>query len=164
MQTWSISLHGPSGIISTVDTGEAQFVIGTETASDVFSVQGDGIAPRHAWVWISEAGVQVEDLGGGTLVNGCQISERVQVEYPASVQVGDVTLVIEVKAVQPVAVFPTSSSLDITIPPAGGGQKQSKLGGHDTAEDSHTIECSEDCINRGLFCRLKGSKQSIADL
>ena len=102
MQTWSISLHGPSGIISTVDTGEAQFVIGTETASDVFSVQGDGIAPRHAWVWISEAGVQVEDLGGGTLVNGYQITERVQVEYPASVQVGDVTLVIEVKAVQPV--------------------------------------------------------------
>ena len=103
MQTWSISLHGPSGIISTVDTGEAQFVIGTETASDVFTVQGEAIASRHAWVWISEAGLQVEDLGGGTLVNGYQITERVQVEYPASVQVGNITLVIEVKAVQPVA-------------------------------------------------------------
>ena len=116
MQTWSISLHGPSGIISTVDTGEAQFVIGTETASDVFSVQGDGIAPRHAWVWISEAGLQVEDLGVGTLVNGYQITERVQVEYPASVQVGELTLVIEVKLVQPVAVSPIPSSLEITIP------------------------------------------------
>ena len=102
MQTWSISLHGPSGIISSVDTGESQFVIGTETASDVFTIHGEGVAARHAWVWISEAGLQVEDLGGGTLVNGYQITERVQVEYPASVQVGDVTLVIEVKAVQPV--------------------------------------------------------------
>ncbi len=116
MLTWSITLHGPAGVISTVDTGESHFVIGTETASDVFSVQGDGIAPRHAWVWISEAGLQVEDLGGGTWVNGYQINERVQVEYPASVQVGEITLVIEVKLVQPVAVSPTPSSLDITIP------------------------------------------------
>ena len=116
MQTWSITLHGPSGIISTVDTGESQFVIGTETASDVFTIHGEGIMPRHAWVWISEAGLQVEDLVGGTLVNGYQINERVQVEYPASVQVGDVTLVIEVKLVQPVAVSPTPSSMDITIP------------------------------------------------
>jgi serine/threonine protein kinase len=116
MQTWSITLHGPSSVISTVDTGESQFVIGTETASDVFSVHGDGILPRHAWVWISEAGLQVEDMCGGTLVNGYQIAERVQVEYPASVQVGEVTLVIEVKAVQSVAVSPTPGSLDITIP------------------------------------------------
>jgi serine/threonine protein kinase/formylglycine-generating enzyme required for sulfatase activity len=116
MQTWSITLHGPAGVISSVDTGESQFVIGTETASDVFTVHGDGIAPRHAWVWIGEAGMQVEDLGDGTLVNGYQITERVQVEYPASVQVGEVTLVVEVKAVQPVAVSPTPSSLDITIP------------------------------------------------
>ena len=116
MQTWSITLHGPAGVISTVDTGESQFVIGTETASDVFTVQGEGVAERHAWVWISEAGLQVEDLGGGTLVNGYQISERVQVEYPASVQVGEVTLVIELKRVEPVSVSPTPSSLDITIP------------------------------------------------
>ena len=111
MQTWSITLHGPAGIISTVDTGESQFVIGTETASDVFTVNGNGVAGRHAWVWISEAGLQVEDLGGGTLVNGYQLSARVQVEVPASVQVGEVTLVIEVKAVQAAAVSPTPSSL-----------------------------------------------------
>ena len=116
MQTWSITLHGPAGIISTVDTGESQFVIGNETASDVFTIHGEGIMPRHAWVWISKAGLQIEDLGRGTLVNGYQINERVQVEYPANVQVGDVTLVIEVKAVEPVVVSPTPSSLDINIP------------------------------------------------
>jgi hypothetical protein len=85
MRTWSITLHGPSGIISPVDTGESQFVVGAETASDVFTVHGDGVTGRHAWVWISEAGLQVEDLGGGTLVNGYQITERVPVEYAASV-------------------------------------------------------------------------------
>jgi serine/threonine protein kinase len=116
MQTWSITLYGPLGVVSTVDTGESQFVIGTETASDVFTVQGEGVMPRHAWVWISETGLQVEDLGGGTLVNGYPISERVQVEVPASVQVGEITLAIEVKAVQPVAVSSIPSSLDITIP------------------------------------------------
>jgi serine/threonine protein kinase len=116
MQTWSITLYGPAGVISTVDTGETQFVIGTETASDVFTVHGEGVAERHAWVWISEAGLQVEGLEGGTLVNGYTITERVQVEYPASVQVGEVTLVIELKRVEPVAVSPTPSSLDITIP------------------------------------------------
>jgi hypothetical protein len=78
MQTWSITLYGSSGIISTVDTSESQFVIGTETANDVFTIHGDGVMPRHAWVWISEAGLQVEDLGGGTLVNGYHINERVQ--------------------------------------------------------------------------------------
>ena len=116
MQTWSITLYGPASVLSTVDTGESQFVIGTETASDVFTVHGDGVTERHAWVWISEAGLQVEDLGGGTLVNGYQITERVQVEYPASVQVGEVTLVIELKRVEPVAASPTPSSLDVTIP------------------------------------------------
>ncbi len=64
MQTWSITLHRPAGVISTVDTGEAQFVVGTETASDVFTVHGEGVAERHACVWISEAGLQVEHLGG----------------------------------------------------------------------------------------------------
>jgi hypothetical protein len=116
MEIWSITLHGPSGIISTVDTAESQFVVGTETASDVFTIHGEGIMLRNAWVWIGEAGMQVEDLGGGTLVNGYQISERVQVQYPASVQVGELMLVIEAKEAQPVAVSPTPSSLDITIP------------------------------------------------
>ena len=109
MQPWSITLHGPTGVISNVDTAESQFVIGTETAGDVFTIHGEGVMPRHAWVWISEAGLQVEDLGGGTVVNGYQITERVQVECPASVQVGDITLVIEVKAVQSVPVSPTPS-------------------------------------------------------
>jgi hypothetical protein len=44
--------------------------------------------------------MQVEDLGGGTLVNGHPITERVEVEYPVSVQVGSITLVVEEKLVK----------------------------------------------------------------
>ena len=116
MQTWSITLHGPAGIISTTDTAESQFVVGTETASDVFTVVGEGVSTRHAWLWINEAGLQVEDLGGGTLVNGYTITERVQAGYPASVQVGEISLLIELKAAQTPPASPSQSSLDITIP------------------------------------------------
>ena len=45
-----------------MDTSESQFVIGAETASDVFTVSGGGVTGLHAWVWISETGLQVEDL------------------------------------------------------------------------------------------------------
>ena len=53
-------------------------------------------------MWLADARMQVEDLAGGALVNGHPIEGRVEVEYPASVQVGDVTLVVEVKGARSV--------------------------------------------------------------
>ena len=35
MQTRSINLRGSAGVLSSIETGESQFVICTETASDV---------------------------------------------------------------------------------------------------------------------------------
>jgi hypothetical protein len=61
-------------------------------------------------VWIAEAGIQVEGLAGDTLVNGYVIHERVQVEYPASVQVGELTLVVEERSTASMA------SMAVTIP------------------------------------------------
>jgi hypothetical protein len=49
-------------------------------------------------------------------VNGHGSTERVQVDYPASVQAGEQTLVIELHAVQPVVAKPTLRSMDLTIP------------------------------------------------
>jgi hypothetical protein len=69
-QTWSITFEGARGVIGTVDTLESQFVIGTEAGSNVFTVHCKGAAKRHAWIWVNGAGLQVEDLGGGTRVNG----------------------------------------------------------------------------------------------
>lgn len=93
-----ITLHGPSGVLSTFETGEAQFVLGSETATDVYTVSGNGVAPRHAWLWITPDNLQVEDIAGGTLVNGYPISGRVEAVYPASVQIGETTLVVEEKS------------------------------------------------------------------
>ena len=107
---WSLTLHGPGGILSQFDSAEAQFVLGTEESPDVLTVAGEGIAPRNAWVWIAEGRMQVEDIAGGTLVNGHPIEGRVEAEYPASVQVGDVTLVVEVKEVA------EEQSVDVTTP------------------------------------------------
>ena len=114
MKQWSLTLYGSSGMLSTFDSGETQFVIGTEEAADVFTIAGDGVAARHAWVWVAVEQMQVEDLGGGTLVNGHPITERVEVEYPASVQVGSITLVVEEK----VAAVHISSSATILQRPA----------------------------------------------
>ena len=115
---WSLTLNGPGGVLSRFESHEAQFVLGTEQAPDVLAVSGEGIAPRHAWVRVAEGRMQVEDLAGGTLVNGHPIEGRVEAEYPASVQVGEVTLVVELKAVA------VDSSGDVTIPqktPTRGG-------------------------------------------
>lgn len=65
MRHWSLTLHGPSGIVHTLETGESEFVLGAETGPDVFSVTGEGVAARHAWVSIGGTGLQVEDLAGG---------------------------------------------------------------------------------------------------
>ena len=97
MHHWSFTLHGPGGILSTLDSGETQFVLGTEQASDVWTIAGEGVAPRHALVRVAAGRIEVEDLAGGTLVNGHPIAGHVQAEYPASVQVGEVTLVVEQK-------------------------------------------------------------------
>ncbi len=118
MHSWSLTLHGPGGILSRFDSQEAQFVLGTESAPDVLTVAGEGVAPKHAWVWLADSAMQVEDLAGGTLVNGHPITGRVEVEYPASVRVGDVTLVVEVKTAA------VDTSTHATIPqrtPTRGG-------------------------------------------
>ncbi len=107
---WLLTLHGPGGILSQFDSAEAQFVLGTEESPDVLTVAGEGIAPRNTWVWIAEGRMQVEDIAGGTLVNGNPIEGRVEAEYPASVQVGEFVLVVEVKAVA------AEPSVDVTIP------------------------------------------------
>ena len=114
MRTWLLTLQSPDATLGSVETGETQFVVGTETAPDVYAVTGAGVAARHAWVWIGEAGLQVEPLGGDTFVNGHAISERVQVDYPASVQVGEVTLAVEMQTSR----VAEAASLAETIPVA----------------------------------------------
>ena len=126
MKQWLMTLHSPSGILSTLESGETQFVLGAETSADVLSLQGEGIAPRHALVWLADERMQVEDLAGGTMVNGHPIEGRVEVEYPASVQVGEVTLVVELKGAAEVPPV-LGPSLALTIPQRGARQTTANL-------------------------------------
>ena len=111
MRHWSFTLHGPGGILSTLDSEETQFVLGTEQAADVWTIVGEGVAARHALVRVAADRIQVEDLAGGTLVNGHPITGRVEAEYPASVQVGEVTLVVEQKVADPALALTISEKL-----------------------------------------------------
>jgi hypothetical protein len=77
MHHWSFTLHGPSGILSTLESGETQFVLGTEQAGDVWTIAGEGVAARHALVRVAAGRIQVEDLAGGMLVNGHPITGRI---------------------------------------------------------------------------------------
>ena len=95
MQFFTLTLHGDSGILYRTECGETEFVIGQQTAPDVFTVADSSVAQRHAMLWLGPHKLQVEELDGETLVNGYLIKERVEVEYPASVQTGNVTLLIE---------------------------------------------------------------------
>ena len=101
MHQWSLTLHGPGGILGTLESGETQFVLGTEQATDVWTIAGEGVAVRHALVRVAAGRIEVEDLAGGTLVNGHPITGLVEAEDPASVQVGEVTLVVEQKGEAP---------------------------------------------------------------
>jgi len=133
MKQWSLTLHGPNRILSQFDSGEAHFVVGSEQGGDVITVSGEGVAARHARVSLNRTGVQVEDLGSGigTLVNGYLITKRVVVSYPASVQIGELTLVVEENpiaeeiAVSEEAAAPASDVVKVTIParvrPSGTG-------------------------------------------
>ena len=107
MHHWSFTLHGPSGILSTLESGETQFVLRTAQAADVWTIAGEGVAPRHALVSVAAGRIQVEELAGGTLVNGHPITGRVEAEYPASVQVGEVTRMVKQKD----AYFPEAATI-----------------------------------------------------
>ena len=114
MPNWSISLHGSEGS-STLECGESEFVIGTETAVDVFTIAGNGLRPRHARVSISKSGLQVEAIAGSTSVNGIPFTERVEVGYPATLQLGEVTVVIKIKTEESAPAGPTAGSMLTTI-------------------------------------------------
>ena len=101
MHHWSFTLHGSGGILGSLDSGETQFVLGTDQAADVWTLVGEGVAARHALVRVAADRIQVEDLAGGTLVNGHPLTGRVETEYPASVQVGELTLLVEQKDEDP---------------------------------------------------------------
>jgi formylglycine-generating enzyme required for sulfatase activity len=48
MKQWTLALHGPGGLLGILDSGESQFVLGSEDAADVLSYDLGGNAAE--WV------------------------------------------------------------------------------------------------------------------
>ncbi|NBV87062.1 MAG: serine/threonine protein kinase, partial [Verrucomicrobia bacterium] len=111
VKQWTLTVHDSRGARSEVEAGEREFILGSESAFGVMRVVGEGVAPRHAKVKYGGERLVVEALGGETFVNGSPIQGRVEVDYPASVEVGDVTLVVE-----PVSNEPPPDRIAVTIP------------------------------------------------
>ena len=95
-RAFHLTLHGkPEGPTSWT-SGPGVFVVGTDPSCD-FVLDVEGVAAHHATLWLEAERVQLEDIGsgGGTMVNGYDISGRVEVEYPASIAMGQAVLVVE---------------------------------------------------------------------
>ena len=95
MRTPRLTLRGPAGVLTTVHVDESELIFGSACDEGVFTVDGDGVAHRHARVVFGEYSILIEDLAGGTLVNDNVIDRMVTVDYPARLVTGEITIVIE---------------------------------------------------------------------
>ena len=97
---------------SVWNSGEGQLTLGADPSCDLVLHVG-GAHPKHATVCLMPDRLLVEDHATsiGTFVNGYQISERVEVEYPASVQIGETTLMAEFAESEAAAPEEASASL-----------------------------------------------------
>jgi serine/threonine protein kinase/WD40 repeat protein len=86
--TFHINIRTPEGTVTHVlEPGE--YSIGSDSECHIL-LPDSGVAPRHATLWLEAGRLQIEDAGGAaeTRVNGYDISGKVEVAYPATVQMG----------------------------------------------------------------------------
>ena len=95
MPTTRLTLQGPTGVLATVCVDESELIFGSASSEGVFTLDGHGVAQRHARVVFGEHSVLVEDLAGATLVNDNVIDGMVTVDYPVRLVTGEITIVIE---------------------------------------------------------------------
>jgi serine/threonine protein kinase/WD40 repeat protein len=101
--TFHINVRTPGGAYSLA-LGPGEFAVGSDPSAGIV-LECAGVSPRHATLWLGEGRMQVEDLGtpAETLVNGYDISGRVEVGYPATLQCGPAVLEVEVAGLAAVA-------------------------------------------------------------
>ncbi len=94
--TFHINVRTPEGAHSLA-LGAGEFAVGSDPLCAIV-VASAGVSPHHATLWLEADRMQVEDLGtpAETLVNGYDISGRVEVGYPATLQCGPTVLEVEV--------------------------------------------------------------------
>lgn len=96
MKTWSVTVFCKSGEMRSFEFKEGLFLIGADASCEL-AVGEPGIAGLHTSVRLAADRMYVEDLGSaaGTRVNGRRIRLPTEVEYPASLQLGETLVVVE---------------------------------------------------------------------
>jgi serine/threonine protein kinase/WD40 repeat protein len=94
--TFPINIRTPEGAWSLA-IGPGEFTVGSDPSCEIVLACA-GVSPRHSTLWLEAGRMQVEDLGtpAQTLINGYDISGRVEVGYPATVQCGPAVLEVTV--------------------------------------------------------------------
>ena len=90
--TFQLHVRTPEGVFSLL-LGPGEIAVGSDPSCGIVLACA-GVSPRHATLWLEDGRMQVEDLGtpAETLVNGYDISGRVEVGYPATLQCGSAVL------------------------------------------------------------------------
>ncbi len=96
--SFQIHVRTPEGAYSLA-LGPGEFSVGSDPLCAI-ALAIAGVSPRHATLWLEADRLQVEDLGtrAETLVNGYDISGRVEVAYPATLQCGPAVLEVDLAA------------------------------------------------------------------
>ena len=96
MNHWTITITEPSGACRVAEVSAGRIIIGSDPSCSL-CVEGEGVAPEHAELWFGGEHLRVKDLGSGsgTVVDGTLLTTKVKVEYPVSVQLGTLSLLVE---------------------------------------------------------------------
>ena len=86
MQFFTLTLHGEDGILYRTECGETEFIIGQQTAPDVFTVSEPSVAQRHAMLWIGAQKLQVEQLEGETLVTQLKSASKWSIPHRSKLE------------------------------------------------------------------------------
>ena len=101
MKRTFVDLHFETGAVHPFELMDGRFVIGSDAKAS-FVIKLDVVAAHHVAFVVSPDSLAVEPLAHGVYVNGQKITEPVMAEFPASVEIPGVTMLLrQEKAAEP---------------------------------------------------------------
>jgi serine/threonine protein kinase len=97
MSLWVIAVHPSGQKPHSTEWVRSRFDIGMEVADDVFTVQGEGILPRHVRVVLGPQNATLESLSEAaqTTVQGAPLEGTVITGYPLRIRIGGVEMLVD---------------------------------------------------------------------
>ena len=93
MKRTFVDLHFETGAVHPFELMDGRFVIGSDAKAS-FVIKLDVVAAHHVAFVVSPDSLAVEPLAHGVYVNGQKITEPVMAEFPASVEIPGVTMLL----------------------------------------------------------------------